>query len=127
MNTTIRVNKLMDQYTEHGSIIIGVDFDFTLFDTELKQYHKDLSDTLIEAKKLDCILCLWTANTKRIPRIIKLCEENELIFDYINESPIDLGEETIKPHFNLLLDDTAGLQQAYDTLSALIQKIKNEN
>lgn len=122
--TENRVTKLVTQYIEHGSLIIGVDFDFTLFNSMTKEYYTDISNLVIQAQQLDCKLCLWTANTARLDKIQAKCKEHGLVFDYINESPIDLGEDTIKPHFNLLLDDTAGLGQAVETLEQIIKQIK---
>ena len=40
----------------------------------------------------------------------------------MNESPL-LGGVTTKPFFNLLLDDRAGLESAYDLLKTLIKSI----
>ena len=115
-----RVTKLVTQYTEHGSLIIGVDFDFTLYNSITKEYYTDISDLVIEAQKLNCKLCLWTANTKRLDRIQTKCKEHGLIFDYINKSPINLGETTVKPHFNLLLDDVSSLGESVRTLRQVV-------
>ena len=38
--------------------------------------------------------------------------EADLEFHYYNESPINPGSR--KPHFNILLDDSAGLKEALD-------------
>lgn len=124
--TEARVEKLLAQYREHGSLIIGVDFDFTLYNSVTKEYYIDISDLVLEAQTLNCKLCLWTANgTERVERIQDKCKEYGLVFDYINESPINLGEETVKPHFNLLLDDVSGLQQSVEILQLLMKEITN--
>ena len=123
-DTMPRVVKLLSQYKEHGSLVLGVDFDFTLWDGIDKVYYTDISDIIIQAQTLNFKVCLWTANVKRLNRIQDKCAEHGLVFDYINESPIDLGENTVKPHFNLLLDDTAGLGQALAVLIELIKRIK---
>ena len=125
--TENRVAKLVAQYKEHGSLVIGVDFDFTLFNSLTKEYYTDISDLVVEAQKLNCKLCLWTANTARLDRIQDKCKEHGLVFDYINESPINLGEHTVKPHFNLLLDDVASLGQTVEILQQTLKEITNEN
>lgn len=124
--TENRVAKLLLQYKEHGSLVIGIDFDFTLYSSVTKEYYTGISDLVIEAQQLNCKLCLWTANTERLNKIQSKCREHGLVFDYINESPINLGETTVKPHFNLLLDDTSGLQQTVEVLQQTIKEIKNE-
>jgi len=122
--TENRVSKLVKQYEEHKSLVIGVDYDNTLCDLETGEYYKGISDLVLEAQNLGCKLCLWTSNTKRLDVIIDNCKANGLVFDYINKSPIDLGEVTIKPHFNLLLDDSAHLGGAVETLQQVIKEIK---
>ena len=124
--TENRVVKLVAQYKEHGSLIIGVDFDYTIYDIQTKEVYTDIVDLVLEAQKLNCKLCLWTANKERLPRVIELCEEHGLVFEYINESPITIEEGIKKPHFNLLLDDVAALGQAVEILQQTIKEITNE-
>jgi hypothetical protein len=45
--------------------------------------------------------------------------------DYINESPIKY-DDTVKPYFNLLLDDKAGLNEAFDRLIGFNEYIKSK-
>lgn len=49
---------------------------------------------------------------------------DRLRVDYINESPI---MKTRKPYYNTLLDDRAGLQEAFGVLDVLIYRIKNKH
>jgi len=129
MQTPRRVDKLIKQYKEHGSLIIGVDFDFTIYDSDTKTMYTYIVNLIIQAQQLNCKLCLWTANgTERVERIITECAKYNLVFDYINESPINLGEDDIrKYHWNILLDDTAGLGQAVEILEHIIYRIRNNN
>ena len=126
--TSTRVAKLLTQYKTHGSLVIGVDFDFTIYDPTTDTIHKDLVDLLLVAQsELDCILCLWTANNSRIPFIMTKCCPVGLYFDHHNCSPILIEPGVVKPHFSILLDDTAGLGQAIEILEQTIKQIKEPN
>ena len=52
----------------------------------------------------------------------KYCNDNKIRIDYINESPV---LNTRKPYYNILLDDRAGLEEAYFTLKEVVDYIKN--
>jgi hypothetical protein len=121
--TSHRVTKLVNQYNQHNSLVIGVDFDFTLYDPETDTIHQELVDLLHLAQDKNCILCLWTANTERLQYIIGKCAQAGLYFSYINESPITIAGGSTKPHFNILLDDTAGLGQAIEILELTLKEI----
>lgn len=122
--TIHRVNKLLKQYKKHGTLIIGVDFDYTIYNPDLNHMHKDIINFLLDAQSINCKLCLWTANSAKIPFILNKCKEVGLIFDYINDSPIKIEEGIRKPHFNILLDDVAGLSQTLEILVNVLAKIK---
>lgn len=121
--TSHRVTKLVDQYNQHNSLVIGVDFDFTLYDPETDTMHQELVNLLNLIKDKNCILCLWTANTVRLPYVLDKCDKAGLFFSYVNESPITIAGGSTKPYFNILLDDTAGLGQAIETLELTLKEI----
>lgn len=112
--------RLIDEYERHSNVIIGVDFDDTINDTfnrghvnipELVSMLKDLQTTF------NCTLCVWTANLNE--ELVRTTWANlGLTIDYYNESPIKLFNPA-KPYFNILLDDRAGLDSAFITLSNL--------
>lgn len=120
-----RVDKLVKQYHQHGSLIIGVDFDYTIYNPDIDYMHTDIISFLLEAQQLNCKLCLWTANASRIPFILDKCKAEGLVFDHINKSPITIEENVIKPHFNILLDDVAGLSQTLEILQSVLLNIKD--
>ena len=49
--------------------------------------------------------------------------------DYINDSPLlsEYSKDFRKPHFNLLLDDVAGLEASYSILTNVINYINDEH
>ena len=121
--TSARVAKLLLQYKQHGSIIIGVDFDFTIYDPVTDTMHLDIIILLLQAEQLNCKLCLWTANASRLPDILHRCKDVGLDFQWVNKSPIHIENEVVKPHFNLLLDDTAGLGQSIEILTQVLRNL----
>ena len=53
----------------------------------------------------------------------EFCEGEGIRVDFVNESPV---LKTTKPYYNILLDDRAGLEDAYHILSQVVKRIKNE-
>lgn len=126
-NTDNAKLRLLEDYKKHGTLVVGVDFDNTIFDT-----HKTGGDfteviSLVkEAQKLGFTLCLFTAESNINQLIWKFNyarTELGIKFDYINHSP--LMEGTAKPFFNILLDDRAGLESAYETLKYVVDYANN--
>ena len=76
-----------------------------------------VTDLVKKAKAKGHTICIWTANTQ--PTIVKLMLAYQGIpYDLFNNSPI--MNERRKPHFNILLDDIAGLNEAYHTLDYVL-------
>jgi len=126
LNQSECVKRLLNDYRTHNSLFVAFDFDDTLFD-----YHKrgdsffKLETIIKEAKSLNCKLILFTANEgNKLPVILKYLENMGIIPDFINENPL---MDTRKPFYNILLDDRAGLREAYETLQITLNLIKNEN
>lgn len=115
------LTRLIDEYNKHQKLVIGFDFDNTIFDVHSAGGdYSCVINLLREAKKQGFILCLYTAETREdwLEWKVKYCEHFGISPDYVNESPLLPG--TTKPFFNLLLDDRAGLQEAYNLLNDLI-------
>lgn len=121
------VDRLLREYKQHKNLIIGVDFDDTIYDYHDQGFiFPETVDALKRAQELGCILCAWTSNKDEI-LVFKTWKQLGLRIDYYNQSPVVLHIDQIKPYFNLLLDDRAGLPSALYTLQLLIAKIKKEN
>ncbi|MFW6310858.1 MAG: hypothetical protein ACOC1K_01340 [Nanoarchaeota archaeon] len=120
------IERLKKEYNEHENIVIGYDFDDTVF-----PYHDTKTDMVVnllkDCKKLGFTLCIWSTCTR--PEDIKykvyIAEKMGIGPDYINESPLFNG--TTKPYFNILLDDRAGLSSSYNILKTVIEELKEEN
>jgi len=120
------IKKLYDLYLEHGSIILGVDFDNTVFPLD-PMFIEECYETVELVKRAVPYskICLWTVSDKwSLIYKVALMEAMGIKADYVNESPVILGDGP-KPFFNLLLDDNAGLTEAKSILEGFLQLIKN--
>ena len=113
------VDELMKVYSEHGKIIVGVDFDDTIFAYSSKNVKLvEKVRKLLQELRSHITLCLYTiADEKELKYKTALMEEWSIRPDFINESPVDFGYECSKPYFNILLDDKAGLDYTYNILN----------
>ncbi len=133
----ILLNKLIKAYSEHGNIVIGVDFDDTIFpytqygdtvaNAASSERAKRVRDLLIDLKPYS-IQCLWTvANEWSLIYKKFICQNYyKMYFDYYNESPITPDPTVRKPHFNVLLDDCAGLDSVIETLREFLKYVKQD-
>lgn len=118
--------ELVEKYHKYGTLYIGVDFDNTLLPYGMDDVPQDnysyslIIGVLRQAKACGLKLCLWTLpmSEENLQWKIEWCKEKGIEMDYINESPLlsEYSKKFGKPHFNLLLDDTAGLDSAFNIL-----------
>lgn len=118
----------MNDYIEHGGLVVGLDFDNTIYDTH--KFGGDMSciiDLIKRAQNLGFPICLYTAETDANNLAWKYNYLKDLGIDimYINQSPLMKG--TQKPFFNILLDDRAGLESAYETLLYVVDYAENQS
>ena len=113
--------RLLNEWKKHNSIVIGVDFDGTMYDCHRENFSFPcLIQTIKRAQSLGAKLCVWTANADK-ELVERTWNELGLAYDYYNESPVKIHDNQVKPYFNLLLDDRAGLESA---LSILIMAMR---
>lgn len=135
-------NDLVKKYNQFGTLYIGVDFDNTLLPygatdffgeddglLYVDQGFVDIVDLLRKCKSLGLKLCLWSLPTSQenLDWKVEWCKRYGIEMDYINESPLlnEHSQKYKKPHFNLLLDDVAGLESSYSILYNLCQYIES--
>lgn len=121
------INRLLKEYIKHNKLIIAFDFDNTIFDfhnnggdySEVIELLKDCSD-------MNMTMVLFTCDDDNdiLKDKVEFCNKNEIWVDYINESPV---YNTKKPYYNILLDDRAGLNEAYSILYKVINVIKENS
>lgn len=120
------VTRLCGDYIVHGGLIVALDFDNTIYD-----YH-EIGDTYPKLialmqwikEKTDFKILLFTAREEQmLTDAIDYCIAHGFKPDYINDSPV---LNTRKPFYNILLDDRAGLQEAYEILLLTINIVCDE-
>ena len=115
------ITRLKNELNTHGRLVIGFDFDNTIFDVHNRGgNYTDIIEVLRKCKKHGWILCLYTAELREnwLKWKVDYCRHFGIEPDYVNESPLLKG--TKKPFFNLLLDDRAGLESAYTILKYIL-------
>lgn len=117
--------RLRKDYLEHGSLFVAFDYDNTVFDYHnLGIKYDKIIDLLRECKSLGFTLILFTGNEGDKLQVIKEDLRNrDIPFDLINENPL---MKTRKPYYNILLDDRAGLLEAYQNLKKLTNELRNK-
>lgn len=128
MNNDMCIDRLVDNWKQHGKIIIAFDFDNTIYDYYKEGYsYTKVIDLLKECHDLGCILILSTCcDESKFEFMIRKCKEVGLHIDYINESPPFIPFTGNKIYYNILLDDRAGLSAAYEILFKAKERIVNE-
>jgi len=120
LDDNLAYNRLKRELDKYGKLYIAFDYDNTIYDYHNEGHtYTNLISILKLAKELGHILILFTANTgERLKKIEEHCVSLGITPDMINENT-DIGEG-IKPYYNILLDDRAGLSSAYKTLHSLL-------
>lgn len=119
------LQRLITEYHKYNSLFIAFDFDNTVFD-----FHKvgdtftKVGDLLRNLKSIGCKLILFTGQeNESLSEAWKYCVDNGYEPDFINCNPL---MDTRKPYYNLLLDDRAGLKEAYDLGMDLLSNIMSK-
>lgn len=116
------VERLKKEYDMHKTLVVGFDFDNTIFDVHNRGgNYSEVIKLLQQCKKFGFTLCLYTAELREewLKWKVDYCKHFKITPDYVNESPLLPG--TKKPFFNILLDDRAGLESAFVTLKEVVE------
>lgn len=131
LNDRKAVDRLKKEYLQHNNLIIGFDFDNTIFD-----YHKqglDIQSVVELLKKCSdlgftmCMFSLSCQEGKGSLKAVHCVKKLGIRVDHINSSPVMLKQDSnwpSKPFFSILLDDRAGLSAAYKILSRTLKELK---
>lgn len=117
--------RLQKDYQQHKSIFVAYDYDNTVFDYHNQGINYEKIIKLLRVcKSLGFTLILFTGNEGEQLNIIKSdLIKRRIPYDLINENPL---MNTRKPYYNILLDDRAGLKEAYNNLKKLTNEIRNK-
>lgn len=133
LDKTNSIRRLLEEYEKHGSLVVAVDFDQTLFDYHQLGYQfPRLIQLIKESHIIGFKVVVFSGSAKeRHPFIESFFIEN-LGFkpDGINCDVVDwhkdksLDWSRSKIFYNILLDDRAGLGESFDILNKVINHIK---
>jgi predicted mannosyl-3-phosphoglycerate phosphatase (HAD superfamily) len=126
LNSDNAFNRLLKEYREHSKLLVAFDFDNTIFDI-----HNDgdtfpaLEQLLKDLKSIGCSLILFTCRTgTELEEAITYCTVQGYPPDFVNESTM-FSNQSVKPFFNMLLDDRAGLKESYEHLTRLVKTVRD--
>lgn len=118
INEDFATTRLIQEFEAHNGLIIGVDFDDTIYDFHQRGFIEDITKVVELLKDLQnnfgCTLCVWSANRDE-SHVKAEWDRLGLRIDYYNESPMKKFNPS-KPYFNVLLDDRAGLDSTFKQL-----------
>ena len=120
------LNKLLNVYENHKRIIIAYDFDDTIAPTYMSKDCSCVVQLLKKMRPYADFIC-FTSN-ENIEKVKLYIAQNDIPCDYINENVPKMMErygQIRKVYFNILLDDKAGLGQAYRILNIFYEKVKH--
>ena len=125
LNTDNTYQRLLNEYEKYDSIVVAYDFDNTVYDFhKVGNTYTDVIGLLRKLKAISCYLIIFTANEDQ-DFVKNYCKEKNIPYDAINQNPPFYSSEARKIYYNILLDDRAGLKEAYDILNRLVNHIKN--
>lgn len=118
--------RLYEEFHKYGSLSIGLDFDNTVHDYHKKGYkYERVCDIVRRAVALGMKIHVFSANP-----------DWDFIYDHmayldipiegINTNGVDLGYESRKPFYSILLDDRAGLISAVEDLEMVVIQLELE-
>lgn len=126
------VNRLFNEWMEHGKIIIGVDFDSTISPYPTIDNDEGIVrciNLIKQAKHTGAYTIVYTCcDPGRYDDILGFCKNNGIEMDGINKNPIKLpfGHNT-KPYCNIYLDDRSGFNEAMNILEQAMYLVRAEN
>lgn len=126
-STNNSVLRLFQEWEKHKKLLIAVDFDETIFDFHKKGTdHTMVINLLKKCNELGFYVTIFSASKpERYDFMRSHMEELGVKIDAINKNVIELPYgNNGKIYYNILLDDRAGLGQAYTILASVIEMIK---
>jgi hypothetical protein len=126
-STDLCVSRLYKEYIKHNRLIVAVDFDDTVYDWKSASHdYPKIFELLLECQNLGFYIVVFTASkSDRYDMIKDYMLSNGIEISSINKNPIELPfGNNGKIYYNILLDDRAGICQAYEILRLTVEKIK---
>lgn len=131
LNDRLAIDRLKREYLEHKNLVIGMDFDNTVFDFHNQGLDlQPVIDLMKKCSNLGFTMCLWSKTIKEGEAVRKAwhcAQKLGITIDCINRSPLLPKHDSQwpdKPFFSILLDDRAGLSAAYNILNTALKELK---
>jgi hypothetical protein len=127
-DTETCVDRLVRVYNKYSNLIVAFDFDDTIYDYHKKGYkYYEVIKLLQRCSNLNFTMILFSCKetTQELNNCADHCEIMGIHVDYLNCSSV--MKFSIKPFYNILLDDKAGLGQAYEILKETVDYIELAN
>lgn len=123
------VTRLLQEWRTHNQLIVACDFDDTVFDFHGKGYRYDrIIELLKRCQYHGFYIMMFTAqHPDQYDQSRAYLAEKGIIVHTTNCNPVEMKfGHWGKPWWSILLDDRAGLGQAYVILSSVIAEIEKE-
>lgn len=122
-------DRLYNEYLEHSKLIVAFDFDNTIYDYHHTGGNYDcIVELLKRCGELGFELVLLTTEEDPIKLSNKFQYARKVIGYPILVNTSSIFSNASKPYYNILLDDRAGLEESFEVLNYVINKIsKNDN
>ena len=126
MYRKVQVQRLYADYCKHGTLIVAVDFDNTIYDFHKKGLtFNTVVYTLHQCNALDLSVVIFTA-TDDYDLVYAQCDKLGIRIKGVNIDLLPQFASSRKMYYNILLDDRAGLFEAYCILRECMDMIRNE-
>ena len=118
------INRLVDEWRLHKKIIIAFDYDDTVFDFHNKgRKYNNVISLLKRCNFAGAYFIVFTCcGEDQYDEIYEYLEKNDIPCDKINENMDFIKFTGRKIYYNILLDDRAGLESAYDVLTEAVHR-----
>lgn len=128
LDTANAIQRLVNEWTEHGKIIIAYDFDDTVYDYHNRgSKYNHVIELLQQAKAYGAYFIVFTScNEEKYDFIQEYLTSNDIPYDTINENMPFIPFNGRKVYYNILLDDRAGLVSAYNTLNTALRLMQSK-
>lgn len=121
-------NRLMEDYRNHGKLIVAVDFDSTIYPYHVDDDCSYVQDLVRRLKPYSHIIIFTASPESRFDFITEYCKDNDIPFDYVNENVDAMKHnEGRKIYYNIILDDRGGLHECCGLLEAFLKEVEEEN
>lgn len=129
MNHDRCVQRLWNEYTKHGKLIVALDIDGTVFDYHAQDdTYPRVIQLMRDCEALGFYIVVFTARgPDELPHAVDHVKSLGLTVASVNSNPFPLPYgNNGKPYYNILLDDRAGLASAYATLREVVDRAMKE-